>query len=119
MVFQSSSRNSEIADCSKGRHRSTRVGHVGRGRKPILEAEKQAEDKCCGLALKEEICGQKHGHEPLQYRSTPNSWHRPKPAKQKMPAFVHYQIHKVNKEKITVLRKSISQGKPHRTRAMS
>jgi hypothetical protein len=103
-----------IADPNTGKHRSTSVGHVGRGIKPIFEEEKQAEDKCCGLALNEEIYGQKQGNEAIRGRFRPK-FLRPTLASQKQDGHLRAPNQARENRRACEEHKS---GKPRRTPAV-
>lgn len=69
-----------------------RIGHVGRGIQPVLEEEKQAEDKTGNLALAEEICREQERHEPLQQRASVESQCWAEPSEEIVAALMHDQI---------------------------
>ena len=76
-----------------------RIGHVGRGVKPILKKEERAEDEAADLSLRREVDCQQKGNKPLQERSSPQAKRRTKPSKKIVPALVHNEVGGIDKEK--------------------
>jgi hypothetical protein len=86
-----------------------RIGHVGRGIKPVFEEEEKAEDEPGGLTVGEEIRRQQKRHQPLQQRPSPYTEGWSEPHEKIVAAFVDYQVGQVNEEHAAVSLECVDQ----------
>ncbi len=98
-----------VASRNQWQFHGARIGHVGCGVEPVLEKEKQAEDKAGGLAPREEIDGEKKWDQPLEQRASPKAERGAEPSKQVVAAFVHDEVGHVDEEKSAMRGKGITE----------
>ena len=109
MALKSCSTKVGVAGGDQGQRHGARVGHVGCGVEPVLEGEKQAEDEAGGLALSEEVHGQKKREQPLQQRASPKTKRGAEPTEQVVAALVDDEVGAVDEKKSPVRGESVGE----------